>query len=241
MHHTEKVIIANWKMNGNKIFTEQYLQELLPWSSPYTSVICPPFPYLETVGTHLKNITGLYLGAQNCATHPHGAFTGEVSAEMLADMGVRYVLLGHSERRQYMHETAENIIEKGRQCLAQGLTPIICIGESAQAYAQKESRAFLTHQLHELQELIHEPIILAYEPIWAIGTGTLPSCKEIVQIHEHIKNLVRVDMQVLYGGSVTPDIAPDILTQNAVDGVLVGGASLKPETFRQIASPAHDA
>lgn len=226
-----KIIVANWKMNGSLGFIDTYFQNLL-WCEKHTVVFCPPFPYLAKVDSLLTK-ENYFLGAQNCHTHDSGAFTGEVSSKMLADMGCQYVIIGHSERRHQQGETNETVHQKNQQVLQSNMVPIICVGETL------EDRQANQH-LHVVREQLTESlpssgnVIIAYEPVWAIGTGLTATLADICEMHQMIAEQCQFQHKILYGGSVTAENVADILAQPFVEGVLVGGASLKPEVFSQI-------
>jgi triosephosphate isomerase len=238
MNLMKKLIVANWKMNGNTTFIRDYFQKFLPLSTSHNIVFCPPFPYLASVNNFLKS-TSFYVGAQDCHYEASGAFTGDISATMLQDIGVKYVIIGHSERRSFHHETDQTIQQKLQAALSAGLIPILCIGENEETYVSKRTIPYLQEQLNRaLQGFPSSPdIIIAYEPIWAIGTGKTPAFSEIEQIHSEIKEHLKsmgIKAPLLYGGSVTALNAPDIFSQPSVDGALIGGASLKAEDFKKI-------
>lgn len=227
-----KLIVANWKMNGSLSFIKSYFQDLK--SSPSSEVVfCPPFPYLNSVSSCFteKNYA---LGAQDCHTLDTGAFTGNISAPMLKDIGCKYVILGHSERRQYHQETSELVKQKSQNALKNGLIPIICVGETLGDRQSKKHLEVVKQQLIESIPEAVDAVVIAYEPVWAIGTGLTATMEDIVEMHQMIATHTGNKYKVLYGGSVTADNAKEILSQPNVDGVLVGGASLKPELFSQI-------
>jgi triosephosphate isomerase (TIM) len=211
--HMKKWVVANWKMNSSQELLAAYQATFKDASKLIT---CPPFVYL--------NEEGLNLGAQNVHHLPHGAYTGEISAQMLAEFGVGYCLVGHSERRHYFNETDKLIKTKADRCLEAGVTPIICIGESLDEYLNGQTVQVLKNQLEECLPDV-TGFWLAYEPLWAIGTGKTPTINEITNVHamlrQHLPGVV-----LLYGGSVNIANASDIFAIDNVDGVLVGGASL---------------
>ena len=205
-------------------------------------VVCPPYLYLGMVGLKMMDST-LLLGAQDCSTEQKGAFTGQVSAAMLKDLGCSYVIVGHSERRTHLHETNLDIQKKAEQAVLSGLTPIICVGESwadreagnAKEIVLEQVRASLPHLDTSVEKSSESPLcILAYEPVWAIGTGKVPTEDQIQEIHDALDDAFK-ETPVLYGGSVNADNAKRILDLPHVGGLLVGGASLDPETFWKIA------
>lgn len=227
-----KLIVANWKMNGSLSFIETYFQSLKPSTSSEV-VFCPSFPYLNAV-SHCINDKNYTIGAQDCHTLDSGAFTGNVSAIMLKDIGCKYVILGHSERRQYHQETNELVKQKSQNALKNSLTPIICVGETLDDRQSKKHLEVVKQQLTESIPETDDPVVIAYEPVWAIGTGLTATLEDILEMHQMIATHTSNKYKILYGGSVTPDNAEEILSQKNVDGVLVGGASLKPDLFSQI-------
>lgn len=225
------LLVANWKMHGNTQRVAQFLQHVSP-NIPNTieAVFCPPFPYL-----HILAKSPLKLGAQDCATMQEGAYTGEVSAAMLRDMGCEYVIIGHSERRQHFDEGESIIASKATAALQAGIVPIICIGESASERAEDKTLQVLERQLAPIMPLAEE-VVIAYEPIWAIGTGKTPALEQIEQAHDFIhaqlaKTARDSASRVLYGGSLKPTNIREILALRGVDGALIGGASLEADAF----------
>ena len=216
------IIIANWKLNGSKQVIDQFSR--LPSSRQI--VICPPFPYL-----YLVRQLPFLVGAQDCSAFEKGAYTGEVSASMLQEMGVSHVILGHSERRHFHKETDEIIREKCHQVQQYGMTPIICLGESQSVYEAGQTTQWINHQI-DAYESLKPPFIIAYEPIWSIGSGKIPSCLDISLVHQLIQK--RLNSPVLYGGSVTPDTIQDLRFIIPLDGFLIGGASLIPKSLEKI-------
>lgn len=227
-----KFIVANWKMNGSKVFIENYFNS---FQKQHTNkvIFCPPFPYLSLVKNSLT-VTNFMLGAQDCHIQEYGAFTGNTSATMLKDMGCEYVILGHSERRQYHQETNELVYQKSQAALKANITPIICVGESLTDRQSKIHLRIVTQQLQQSLPDLIDKCIIAYEPVWAIGTGLSATLEDINEMHQMVADLTYQKAPILYGGSVTEDNAAEILSQPNVNGVLVGGASLKPEVFNKI-------
>lgn len=243
-----RIIAANWKMH--KTFDEglQLAQAVIEQlkQNPRQGIqviLLPPFIHLEAISRLLPSPGNLYLGAQHCHEKPTGAFTGEIAVPMLRSVGAHFVLVGHSERRQYFGENNALLAKKITTVLAHGLRPIFCCGEPWQIQEKGQEASFVTQQLTEgLFHLAHEQmarVILAYEPVWAIGTGKTPSPSQIQTMHEAIrKTLARqygasigATIPILYGGSCDPQHAPALLACPAVDGVLVGKASLQAHTF----------
>lgn len=245
----KKIVAGNWKMNktledGLKLASEIVNMAKDEVRSDVKVVICPPFVSLTSVGKLLGG--NISLGAQNCHTKASGAYTGEVSAEMLKAIGTEYVILGHSERREYFNETNEQLAEKVKIALANGLTPIFCCGETL---AQRQEgihfdfvKQQLTEGLFSLPALEFSKIVIAYEPIWAIGTGVTASSAEAQEMHEvirkhlesHYGDTVSDNTSILYGGSVKADNAKELFANKDVDGGLIGGASLKARDFIDI-------
>ena len=237
-------VIANWKMNGTFVSMQTLLGELSTASTEYKPngeriIICPPYPYLQFVQNRLLEL-GWQLGAQNCSDQREGAFTGQVSAGILKDIGCRYVIVGHSESRLYNNETNALIAKKVQQCLEMNLTAILCVGETLEQYNNHQTHDVITTQLKEaLPNHSDGLLMIAYEPIWSIGTGKVAANSNIIDVHQHIKDILNEyygekHIPVLYGGSVNAINAVDILKLQHVDGVLVGGASLKAQDFLQI-------
>lgn len=223
------VLVANWKMHGSRAAAGEYAfavnaaLELAP--AGLEVVFCPPFPYLAAAKASLPQNARLVLGAQDCHAAREGAFTGEVAAVMLKDMGCDYVILGHSERRA-AGETDMDVAAKAASAIEAGLTPILCIGEEQKDYEKGITMKILDTQLAGLKKLPPGAVVVAYEPVWAIGSGKTPKSAEIISAHRHIKSTLGSATPVLYGGSVKPANLREILGIEGVDGALVGGASL---------------
>lgn len=233
----EKIIVANWKMNGSLAFISTFIPSLTTAlaSTPNRIIICPPFPFLAPLGAALKD-TSARLGAQNCHAASPGAFTGEVSAAMLADIGCQAVIVGHSERRSLFLETDALVNLKAAMVHNAGMTAIICVGESL---TLRKSGSAIDTVIEQLQASLPpsatpQNTLIAYEPIWAIGTGLTASLEEITEMHQALHTAIKNPVPLLYGGSVTGENAADILSLPHVDGVLVGGASLRAEAFQKI-------
>lgn len=240
------LIAGNWKMNPLPEDADQLMGSLsgLKVQDGREVVIFPPSLYLRQAVAQLRE-SGFSIGAQNVYAAPKGAYTGEVSAEMVAACGARYCLVGHSERRMYFHEDGEMLSAKVGAALRSGLIPICCIGEPQEERAHKTYEAYLYTQLKAMLQgrSVEEvrQIVVAYEPIWAIGTGDAMKVREVKVMAEFLRNTLEVmfpgvleDVRILYGGSVSASNAQEILLTPHVDGVLVGGASLKFEEFRRI-------
>jgi triosephosphate isomerase len=247
----KKIIAGNWKMNlsleeGQKLTSEivnMYKDENI---KDVIAVLNPPFPHIYPIKKLIGDAPGIALGAQNCSDKDSGAFTGEVSAKILASFGVEYVILGHSERREYFKETNEFLGKKVVAALASGLTPIFCCGESLEIRNSGTHEANVKYQLTEsLFDLSAEDIskvVIAYEPIWAIGTGKTASSDQAQEMHLSLRRHIAAkygkeianDISILYGGSMNAANAADLLSKPDVDGGLIGGASLKSRDFLDI-------
>ena len=239
-------IVANWKLNGSREFNQQWTLEFLQHfnGNNFSSVgIAPPSLYID----HLKdtlNDYGIKIGAQNIDCLETGARTGEISASMIKDLGCEFSIIGHSERRILFDETSQIICKKLIQTNNNSLIPILCIGESAEENQANNTFNVLEKQIFEALQGIAEldSLIIAYEPVWAIGSGKTPNPEEINSVHEMIKDVVqsrfpKIGLQsVLYGGSVNSKNAPSLFEQKNIDGALIGGASLNGKEFALIAN-----
>lgn len=236
------IIAGNWKMNTGldeaRSLAEAIAKEEI--KEGVTAVVCPPFTHLQTVGEALKG-TGYKLGAQTMNAHDEGAFTGEISAQMLLDLGCEYVILGHSERREQIKETDEQIRAKMETALKKGLIPIVCVGENLEQREAGREEEVVGAQIDALlaggQDA--DRLVIAYEPIWAIGTGKTASAEQAEAmcafIYEKVDaHLNGTKVPVLYGGSVKPDNVEELLAQPHIDGALVGGASLKADSYHKL-------
>jgi len=242
-------IAANWKMNKTVAEAAEFVDALLPRIAATQSdvVICPPFTALTAV-VERRYGTAVKVAAQNMHEEDSGAFTGEVSAPMLVELDVEAVVLGHSERRQYFGETDEALARKVPKALAAGLEPILCVGESEQARDDRETEAVLERQLQADLAAVESGdiarVVIAYEPIWAIGTGRTASPEQAQEACAFIRDVVRMrgaaadEVRILYGGSVKPANAAELLALPDVDGALVGGAALVAEDFAMIVDAA---
>ena len=230
------IFVANWKLNGNIEFIKQYYQKL-SINNANCIVICSPSIFLNKLQNNNKN---LFSGAQDVSVYDEGPFTGEVSAKMLNDNKIKFCLVGHSERRQFFNEKNQNINLKSKNLIENKIIPIICIGETLDERKNKLTKEVLTKQIEEcIPDLSNfENTIIAYEPIWAIGTGLTPNLEEIEIVHDFIKKFKDKfnKFRVLYGGSVKPSNYKEINALKNVDGCLVGGASLKVDEFNSIIS-----
>jgi triosephosphate isomerase (TIM) len=250
----KKIVAANWKMNMTQAESARFIESLLLDLGDITDpevVIIPPFTALAEVTALLeKSGQSIKVGAQNMHWEPNGAFTGEISAALLRDLLVRYVVVGHSERRQYFGETDEIVNRKAKAAHAASLRPIVCVGETLEQRDKGNVDKILSIQLRgSLKDLnekeLHETVV-AYEPVWAIGTGRVASPQQAQEAHEFIRHTLREisdettadKIRIQYGGSVKPENARDLMSQTDIDGALVGGASLDPRSFAQIVKAA---
>jgi len=239
-----RIIAGNWKMNGTIRETDELiagLKPLLPANMTSQVILCPPFTSLLTA-SQLVAGSPIGLGAQNMSEHEKGAFTGEVSAEMLLTVGATFVILGHSERRQFYAETDKGVNVKAKRALENGLTPIICVGETLGEHERNETEAVVGRQIDGVYAGFSaddlEKTIIAYEPVWAIGTGKTATPEQAQAVHRFIRTRIRKwseetaeRISILYGGSVKDDNARALMSQRDIDGALVGGASLVVKEF----------
>ncbi|WP_341835469.1 triose-phosphate isomerase [Chitinophaga pollutisoli] len=246
----KKIVAGNWKMNLTLAEGEQLVNDILAagitLSGDQAVVIAPPFPYLQQVKALTRSQPNVFVAAQNCASEKSGAYTGEVSAAMLASVGVDYVILGHSERREYFNETNAQLAKKIDLVLANGLKPIFCCGEPLEVRKAETQNAYVAKQLEE--SLYHldagalQQVVIAYEPIWAIGTGLTASAQQAQDMHAFIRGQIAAKygqdaaagLTILYGGSAKPSNAAELFASADVDGGLIGGASLVAADFAAI-------
>ena len=246
----KKLVAGNWKMNGSYRSNSVLLAEIVASIDRVSCdvLLCVPYPYLAQVGGVISG--KLMLGAQNLSEFSSGAYTGEVSASMLVDVGCAYVLVGHSERRTLFAESAVIAANKCSAALAQGLRPIVCVGESLTDRESGQTETVIQNQLLPVLNALDvsglRQLVVAYEPIWAIGTGKTARPGEVQAVHAFIRNLVaKYDqgvadgLRILYGGSVKPDSAQELFAQPDVDGGLIGGASLVAGDFLAICQAAN--
>ena len=248
----KKVVAGNWKMNNDLEESSALLKELVSnkdHGDEVDVIVFPTFPSLHLAKEILKN-SSIELGAQNCHQEHTGAYTGEVSADMLKSAGCKYVLVGHSERREYFKEDSEMLAAKVRAVIESNLTPVFCFGERIEDRNQEKHFEVVEEQikssLFQLSSKNFSKLILAYEPVWAIGTGETASSGQIQEMHAHIRKFVKEKygeeiaekVRILYGGSCKPGNATDIFSNKDVDGGLIGGASLKVEDFQAIIQAA---
>jgi triosephosphate isomerase (TIM) len=246
----KQIAAANWKMNTTYQSGEKLLADILASKTALKdhqqAVFAVPSPYLVMADSNLGNTPHYYIAAQNCYFKKSGAFTGEISAEMLQSIGIRFCVIGHSERREYFHETNKELADKVSICLEYGITPIFCCGEPLSIRETGSQNKHVEQQLKEslfhLSEEDIQKVVIAYEPIWAIGTGKTASADQAQEMHAHLRSVlaaqynlaVAANISILYGGSVKGSNAAEIFSKEDVDGGLVGGASLNAEEFVQI-------
>lgn len=231
-----KIIAGNWKMNGSRSALIEMQDALANVETENTVVLCVPFVFVAMANGSAA------IGAQDVSNHDHGAFTGEVSAAMLHDAGAKYVIVGHSERRMYHGETNEIVNQKAKMALSAGLIPIICVGETIDERNAGKTMEIIKSGVRESVPQDGGDVIVAYEPRWAIGAGITPTNDEIAAAHaliaETLGKMGRDGTPILYGASVNGDNAAQIMSIPHVDGVLIGGASLKPDDFIPIITAA---
>ncbi len=248
----KKIIAGNWKMNANKDEAVALVNSIIANYSDYNlsenkvAVVASPFPYIHYCASMFTKFPHLIAAAQNCSEHEQGAYTGEVSAKIISSLDVKYVIIGHSERRQYFKESDEQLLQKIQQAQNQNIIPIFCCGESLVLREKNEHfnfiKAQLTNCIFSLSEENFKNIVIAYEPIWAIGTGKTASPEQAQKVHAFIRNEIRIkynskiaeSISILYGGSVNAKNASELFASKDIDGALVGGASLKAEEFSSI-------
>jgi triosephosphate isomerase len=244
----KNIVAGNWKMNLDYSQGRDLAKAIVAGLQPSDTLVIlgTPFVHLKNVSTIIKDISNLSLAAQNCHYEESGAYTGEVSAAMLASCEVEYVILGHSERRAYFNEDDELIARKIDQAMAHGLRPIYCCGELLEVREEGKQNELVEKQvktaLFHLNEEQIQQVVIAYEPVWAIGTGKTASPEQAQEMHAHIRSLlakkygseIAQRISILYGGSVKPANAKELFDQADVDGGLVGGASLKADSFGEI-------
>lgn len=241
-----KIVAGNWKLQGSREFAAALVDAIKAGAPAGVGlIVLPPYPYLGEV---LARCAGadIAVGAQDVSAHAKGAYTGEVAAAMLADVGARYTLVGHSERRQYHAESSELVAQKFRAAQAAGITPILCVGERLEEREAGQTEAVIASQLRPVLDLVgvaaFADAVVAYEPVWAIGTGRTASPEQAQAVHAFIRSQVADrdakiadSLPLLYGGSVKPDNAASLFAQADVDGGLIGGASLVAADFLAIA------
>ena len=226
----EKFFVANWKMNKGDDDGLALLQQMttLHIKGKCAAIICPPYTLLGAAQQVFEH-TNFYLGAQNCSGYNAGAYTGEISAHMVRMMGATAVILGHSERRQHFNETSSMVKEKACRAIEQSLLPIICVGESLDDYEKNKTLEVVRTQIEASVPSQNSPFLIAYEPVWAIGSGKIPKNDEIQEAVQYIEGLFQEPRPILYGGSVSPENIENIIKIPSISGVLVGGSSLDLE------------
>jgi len=245
------LVAGNWKMHGNEAANRELVAGILagaPACDRVSLLVCPPYPYLASVAAQLQG-SAMELGAQNVSEHESGAYTGEVSPAMLADVGCRYAIVGHSERRTLYGESSTQVAEKMAAALGGGLVPILCIGETLEQRESGSTEQVVAEQLGAAVERngieAFGSAVIAYEPVWAIGTGRTATPGQAQDVHRYIRSVlaeqdasVAENVQILYGGSVKGDNAAGLFGMPDIDGGLIGGASLKAADFLAIARAA---
>jgi len=247
----EFLVAGNWKMNGSTAACEALISGIVagvPEGSGFRMLVCPPFPYLAAVASQIAG-SAVALGAQNVSEHESGAFTGETAASMLKDVGCEYAIVGHSERRAIYGETSEQVAAKFMAVQAAGITPILCVGETLEERQAGTTEKLIDEQLDAVLDAAgagaFAAAVIAYEPVWAIGTGLTATPEQAQDVHKHIRARLAVQdadlaekVQILYGGSMKGENAPALLSMPDIDGGLIGGASLKASDFLAIATAA---
>ena len=232
-----KIIAANWKLNGSSAYIDSYFESFnsKEINSDVCGILCPPAIYLQNCH---KKLNGIYLGAQDCSNFDSGAYTGDISATMLSDNNCSFCLVGHSERRVVFNQKNKDVKLKAENLIKAGINPIICIGETLDEKKNGITKEVLKRQVLESfpEYSSNKTVIMAYEPVWAIGTGLTPNLEEINETQSFLKNDIKEfkNFKVIYGGSVKAKNASEIMNLKCVDGVLVGGASLDPLEFKNI-------
>jgi triosephosphate isomerase len=242
-----QLVVGNWKMNGNRQQNAILVQGILTaWQDNFNAdvVICPPDVYLQQTA-ELLSARSIFLGAQNVSEYWQGAYTGEVSAQMLADLNCRFVIIGHNERRRLVHETDDQIAQKFIAAQRANVTPILCVGESLQHREQGLQLQVIKAQLDAVFSQTGKECfvnaVLAYEPVWAVGTGVTASPEQASEVHCFIREQLGAEadkIRILYGGSVKAHNAAELFAKPDIDGALLGGASLNPEEFVSICKTA---
>ena len=248
------LVAGNWKMNGSSAANAELVAGIVagvPDGGGFSLLVCPPFPYLASIAAQAEG-SAVKVGAQNVSEHEKGAFTGEVASGMLSDLGCDYVIVGHSERRALYGETSAQVAAKFQAAQAAGVTPILCVGETLAEREAGTTEAVIDEQLDAVLSTAgvnaFADAVIAYEPVWAIGTGMTATPEQAQEVHAHIRGRlaeqsaeIAAGVQILYGGSMKGENAAGLLTQPDIDGGLIGGASLKAEDFLAIAKAAAQA
>lgn len=245
------LVAGNWKMNGSNAANADLVAGIVagvPEGSGFQLLVCPPFPYLASVADQIAG-SKVALGAQSVSEHESGAFTGEVAPSMLKDVGCAFVIVGHSERRSIYGESSEQVAAKFQAAQSAGLTPILCVGETLEEREAGTTEQVIDEQLDAVLTAAgiqaFAAAVVAYEPVWAIGTGMTATPEQAQDVHRHIRSRLAAQdselaekVQILYGGSMKGDNAPGLLSMADIDGGLIGGASLKANDFLAIAEAA---
>lgn len=241
------LVLANWKMNGSASANRELINGMVAGCTDLNKTgvaVCPPFVYLSQVADLVEG-SSIGLGAQDLSAAASGAYTGDVSAQMLKEFGCRFVLVGHSERRDYHRESDQNVAEKFVAAQASGLVPVLCVGETLAQRDAGDALDVIGRQLKAVVDLVGlealASSVVAYEPVWAIGTGRTATPEQAQEVHAFIRGelgSVAQSLEIVYGGSVKPDNAEELFAQQDIDGALVGGASLKAEDFLAICRAA---
>ena len=242
----QSLVVGNWKMNGTRASAELLAKGIIAGlgSNNAGIAVCVPYVYLASIGELVKN-TRLALGAQNVADKPSGAYTGEISAAMLSELECKYVIVGHSERRSYYGDTNESVAARFCQAQEKGIIPILCVGETLEQREQDQTFAVINEQLDTVINLAgiasFDTVVIAYEPVWAIGTGKTATDEQAQEVHQYIRKYIAAKdqaiadkIQILYGGSAKPENAKGLFAMPDIDGGLIGGASLDAESFLKI-------
>ena len=245
----KKFIVGNWKMNGSLAANDALMQGILAGVGQPTCdvAVCVPSVYLSQLQSLLASQQAITLGSQNVSQHENGPYTGDVSAEMLKEFGVRYAIVGHSERRMHQAETDTNVAIKAKRALEAGITPIVCVGETQRERDEGMTDYIVRRQFaavtHLVGSSIHE-VVVAYEPVWAIGTGKTATPEQAQQVHAVLRKQLQAatsqasTIRLLYGGSMNASNAAELLAQPDIDGGLIGGAALKADDFLRIIAAA---
>ncbi|NOT13617.1 MAG: triose-phosphate isomerase [Methylococcaceae bacterium] len=242
----QSLVVGNWKMNGTRASAELLAKGIITGlgSNDAAIAVCVPYVFLGNVGEIVKN-SRLELGAQNVGDKPSGAFTGEISGAMLSEFNCKYVLVGHSERRTYYGDTNESVAARFSQAQAHNIIPVLCVGETLEQREKDQTFAVINEQLDAVINLTGisalSKSVIAYEPVWAIGTGKTASDEQAQEVHQYIRRYIAVKdqaiadkLQILYGGSAKPENAKGLFAMPDIDGGLIGGASLDAESFLKI-------
>lgn len=244
----KKLVVGNWKMHGSRASNAELIKGLLAADLAVTApqadvAVCPPVVYLADVAELLKG-SAIAFGSQDLSVQAQGAYTGEVSGPMVREFGARYAIVGHSERRSYHAESDQLVADKAKAALAHGLTPIVCVGETLAEREAGQTEAVVGRQMKAVIDALGSQlaqIVVAYEPVWAIGTGKTASPQQAQEVHAFLRAQIKAarpdaaKLPLLYGGSVKPDNAAELFAQTDIDGGLIGGASLKAADFAAIA------